>query len=171
MPNWCHNKLTITGSPEEVEELIEFVAGEDKEQLIDFQNISPMPEALEETDADDTSGEDNWYLWRIRHWGTKANAHFEAPAIVLAYRSEERPEGLTSVFVPGEALFVFLTAWSPCAEVITTLAKRFCALTLQLVWAEVGHGSAGRVTWQDGRIVEDIGLGIDEALDSTERWF
>jgi hypothetical protein len=47
MPNWCSNKITVYGSPEELEEFMAKVGHPDKAgEGLDFEKIIPMPESL-----------------------------------------------------------------------------------------------------------------------------
>jgi hypothetical protein len=46
MPNHITNILRIEGSPERVKELLNTIKGKEKNHLVDFNKISPMPETL-----------------------------------------------------------------------------------------------------------------------------
>ena len=44
MPNWCENRVDISGEPEDVKKFMELVG-----KKFDFQKIIPMPKELEDT--------------------------------------------------------------------------------------------------------------------------
>ena len=201
MPNWCHNKLTIKGAPALVAECVaqvahpeqddESVAGEAEamrlaaqtavNQPLDFEQIAPMPEELSREDAVDTAraeelrrryGAADWYEWALANWGTKWNADFDGvfPAIA-AGEEAELPRGRQPIIEPGSAFYAFETAWSPPVPVITTLAKRYPGLEIELVWGEPGAAVAARLRWREGELISDEELALDVALTPEEMWF
>lgn len=85
MPNWVSNKLTIKAN--NVKEVLEFIESKhgDEPSVFDFNNVIPMPKALNcVSSVGDLSdkqrinmriyGYKDWYDWRIAKWGTKWNA-------------------------------------------------------------------------------------------------
>jgi hypothetical protein len=44
MPNWCENELYISGP--DVRRVLEAIKGENKDDVIDFDKIIPMPDSL-----------------------------------------------------------------------------------------------------------------------------
>jgi hypothetical protein len=165
MGNWCHNKLLVKGAPEEVSRFKAEVAGVEG-QLIDFERLEPPPKHLDDGDVDD------WYDWRQEHWGSLGNARFDNPPMVAAVDpGVEPPQGLTSVFSPGEAFYRFLTLWYPPIKLLNKLASRFPSLELTLHWAEVGFENAARVSWKEGKKIEDVELEVSDVLEKSERWF
>ena len=49
MPNWCHNRVTFSGTTEEINNIIEFVAGDTLEEPFSLNAIIPMPEESKKT--------------------------------------------------------------------------------------------------------------------------
>jgi hypothetical protein len=82
MPNHCTNRLTLScGSKETAQQLAQRFKGEESE--LDFNQLIPCPEELLEPPENEAAkvelkakyGHDNWYDWRIAHWGTKWNSY------------------------------------------------------------------------------------------------
>jgi Api92-like protein with ferredoxin domain len=200
LPNWCHNKLTISGDPEVVEAFVAAVAQPEQEpepganeaqaepvavenritQPLDFNRIAPMPEELLEAsgDPEETAelrrrfGTADWYEWALVNWGTKWNANFEGVFLALAVDEDaEVPSSRRPIIEPGRAFYAFETAWSPPVPVLSTLAARYPNLNLELVWGEPGSDVAGRIVWRQGRLHSDEELPLEQALSPKEMWF
>ena len=97
MPNWCNNKLILSGSKPVITTLFEKIK---KDRLL--QTLHPMPDAetLKKWNAERPFTDDEmhlanvfnkepnkgregeeWYPWRLEHWGTKWEA--DRPAFDL----------------------------------------------------------------------------------------
>ena len=80
MPNWTQNYVALEGSKEKIVELKKFFASD--ERVFDFNKILPMPENSDTFFAEGSLGEkerqkfgdNNWYTWSAKNWGTKWNA-------------------------------------------------------------------------------------------------
>jgi len=111
MPNWCENRVDISGEPEDVKKFMELVG-----KKFDFQKIIPMPEELKGTTSPvrtegehanmtpkrrkellDKYGFDNWHDWALSNWGTK----WPADGVQLVVNEEHY------------CRFMFMTAWCP----------------------------------------------------------
>jgi hypothetical protein len=126
MPNWCFNRMKITGTISEITRFKQTcirTVSENKQAQLDFSAIDPMPPGV------------NAY-WAIEHWGTKGNA------------SDFR----VTVDAPGCYEFRFDTVWSPPVPVWEKMAKMFPALEFSL--SGVGEQSewAFEGTIQDGKL-------------------
>ena len=83
IPNWCENRVDISGKPEDVKKFMELAGKKFK-----FQKIIPMPKELQNTTSPvhtevehanmaperqkellDKYGFDNWYDWALSNWG------------------------------------------------------------------------------------------------------
>ena len=112
MPNWCYNKLRVSGPKKELAEFREKAVNKyDKEEQLSLQSLYPMP--MELIGGSDTNkgwqemeveeyllerfGHSGWYNWRVDHWGTKWDLG-EAKLI------KETSSSLT---------YEFETAWTP----------------------------------------------------------
>ena len=82
MPNWCNNTLSLTGPKEKITAIYNKAKKDDAL----LQQLKPMPEALEGTTSPApkegkvqplVDGFDNWYDWRVQHWGTKWDVDME----------------------------------------------------------------------------------------------
>lgn len=76
MPNYVTNKIEFQGKKNDIETVLELIAGED--EYIDFDKIVPSPDYIYQGDLGPEErklyGENNWYDWNRRYWGTKWNA-------------------------------------------------------------------------------------------------
>ena len=50
MPNWCHNEMSVSGSPEDLQKFKDACIGDDDGQpTLDFEGSVPIPEELKDT--------------------------------------------------------------------------------------------------------------------------
>ena len=79
MPNHVQNRITFEGEPKQVAALLAAIQNE-KYGIgsIDFQKIIPMPSNIYRGNLGQKEleryGENNWYDWSVKNWGTKWNA-------------------------------------------------------------------------------------------------
>lgn len=81
MPNWCEDRLVVTGPRQALRDLVARLEGEDpdtqKRVVIDFERILPTPPELlagrpggpAATPVRTPDGDDGWFVWRNEHWG------------------------------------------------------------------------------------------------------
>lgn len=175
MPNWCHNKLRVTGSFDALQKFAEAVAGTDPEtpQPLSFERILPTPAALLDVPSPAPRGMPDWYTWRCDHWGTKWDASFGNPFIALGTDTmdvEASPAGMQEQF-NDELLYEFNTAWSPPLPVIAEAARQHPDVTFILHYAETGMDYAGRAIWVNGVQTDDAPLSVEDVLSPEEMWF
>jgi hypothetical protein len=165
VPNWCHNKLTVTGPPEAVDAFVGKVAGIDADTgdltVLTFTAHVPEP-ALEESSE-----------WRSEHWGTAADAEPHAPGwrVGTAGAVAHRPSSASWMPVEGGTQIVFRTTWSPPVPWLAAVAVAEPELTFELLYAEVGHGYAGRATAHGSEFTDDDSLDVGDVLTPDELWF
>jgi hypothetical protein len=162
-PNWCQNDLYITGPEEEIEKFLDAIRVRDDEATDGerFQLLSalyPTPSELvneyspfgteEERQARiEKYGFEDWYDWRISHWGTK----WPEASLEL----DHEPEYITAIFD---------TAWAPPLKALEKISKDFPALNFEISFEEWGIGFAGTYEFENGKIImqEDHKLQFDE---------
>jgi hypothetical protein len=153
MPNWCQNEVSIFGDKKEIKKFIKYIKSDESD--FDFNKIYPMPKELEETTSGSEDmksdeqkanskkwniefGADNWYDWKILHWGTKWELD---PKYVEVHE-----------LIDDEGCYVeyrFDTAWSPPEGILSRLNEVFKfnkgedALSIQWFYREDGIGYAG----------------------------
>jgi|APSaa5957512622_1039677.scaffolds.fasta_scaffold59033_2 hypothetical protein len=134
MPNWCENRLEITG-PER--ELTLFLAkAKEKDKPLSFQKLHPMPTELAGTSSPGETP--NWYDWRVEHWGTKWDTGREVHADEGSATSQS---------------FSFDTAWSPPTALVKKVSGDFPGLLFRLEYAECGMCFAGFEEYSDGEMI------------------
>jgi hypothetical protein len=172
MPNWCSNKFSVTGEPEQLAVFLQAL----EDRVFSFQKLVPMPEDLrnistggcqingvmhhqwlETPDGPKALTEEfkrdllekhgclDWYSWSCANWGTKWDVR----------------EGvkLHGSLKDGELYCHFDTAWSPPTEFLNTLSKKYPELTFTLYYAEGGVGFWGSYTVTNGEGEEISGVG------------
>ena len=134
MPNHICNIVKIKGNSEEVKKFMKSIAKDTMEdehdvtgyRTIDFNKIIPEPEYENSND---------WYNWRLQHWGTKWNAYNQIKT--------EKPNEL-----------YFLTAWSTPNKIYEALTKKFPNLTIKVDYADEDTGyDCGKMVFEDGKMV------------------
>jgi hypothetical protein len=122
MPNHTDNILTAPdyqGSMSKL--LLPYLYEIDDDYSIDFEKVIPTPASV---DMETPFGENGWYDWRVKNWGSKWNSY--------------------SPSLQGESLF-FQTAWSPPLPIITKLSE-ILKTRLVLDYLDEGCGFIGRFT-------------------------
>lgn len=132
MPNHVVNNVKVRGDKEVIAELFNFVMVEEAQYennrgigTIDFNKIVP-----------ETCGENEWYNWRIKNWGTKWNAY------------EQKKK---------EKEFNFWTAWSMPHEIYLALSLQYPNLTFEVTFADENIGyNCGKVVYQNGKPIAEF---------------
>jgi len=171
MPNWCENKLKMTGPKDLIVALYEravSLSETTNEGLLEA--MRPMPEALKETTA--PRDKPNWYDWAIDHWGTKWDV-------------ETNDLHLSVDEVEGKATIVgfFDSAWSPPLEALVWYGEQHPDVEIELGFLEGGLGFAGVLTISDGEAeekpleignyarVEDVPAALLDQIPMLEAYF
>jgi len=152
MPNWCWNKVKISGPADEVRKLAELVRT--NESAFSFNKVIPMPEELAGIHCGFSTTHDgkkvrnwrvvdrktvavnekalvkkcgfvNWYDWAYANWGTKWDA---SDTETVCHNRKGH----------GTATISFTTAWGPPEPVLARLAELFPSLKIKLNWNEEG---------------------------------
>lgn len=183
MPNWCSNKLLITGP-----DIEEFTKTLNEKGEFCFSQTLPVPAELSDIitgsitidgkhctawrciDGKDipvtqeemaayklTYGHSDWYEWSIANWGTKWDCD------------------LTTVEVDesaGEESYIschFDTAWGPPIEWAKNVSKKYPSLAFTIYFSEGGMGFYGYTRIQNGTtFLNDTRKGFyKEVIDDT----
>ena len=144
MPNWCINKLTITGKEDD---LIKFkIQAKGIETDLCLDNFVPMPRELEDTRS--PGPWPNWYDWRISNWGTKWDV-----------------EGHLTLESENILIYEFDSAWSPPIYWIPKVSSLFPELSFELYFKEAGMCFQGSMVAKEDLSIlqeEDYYEDIDE---------
>lgn len=156
MPNWCDNKLVVTGPNAEFKKFLESITvpmSEDEMQQegettkIDFTVLHPIPEDK----ANNNSLTNGWYDWCCSNWGTKW------PPSRVGYDDDR--------------MFAFDTAWAPPIELFTHISTLFPRLTFTLSYCESGVCFAGKDEIKDGDVENIVnGWEEDDALEIRNKF-
>lgn len=123
MPNWCENKLKISGPKELVQQIVD--------AKFSLEVLCPPPE--EEVKED-------WYSAHCKHWGTKWD-----PGPVEGISVKEKKNDRL------EAHIFFSSAWSPPVEALGALFRKYDGkISLRLKYLEGGMCFIGEAVVKPG---------------------
>lgn len=144
MPNWCNNKLTVTGPKLTVNKFENAACGSDpswgnepaevnEPEIFNFHILVPIPARILALGFDPAG-----YEWCTKNWGTKWGAS----------------DSILDDKWDGQLHYSFNTAWAPPIEFLTALGKKWPKLTFVLEYEECGMGFKGLCKVK-GATVED----------------
>ena len=145
MPNHVMNMLTFSGDAKRISEMKEKIKNDEYGLgTIDFEKIIPMPDSIYRGDLGKAEmekyGKNNWYDWRVGHWGTKWPA----------YGFDE------TVDYSQNNTIEFQTAWAAPHPVIEQLAKMYPDITITHKWADEDLGmNCGEYEYADGERIRE----------------
>jgi len=156
MPNWCSNRVTFCGEPNDIKQIVRLL--ETEKSVFDFNAVIPKPEVFDEivsghckidgkeyrvwrvvdgknvpvsdeeiAQLKRSYGSTNWYDWCRTNWGTKWNA------------SEPQRTDLDEYTVE----YIFDTAWGPPEQVCNKLREMFPKVNISWFYDEPGCELAG----------------------------
>ncbi len=147
MPNWCDNRLSIHGDPEQMKLFREWLG----DKPLTLERINPLPEELKDTIAPTPKGQEekakelvakygapDWYDWRVNNWGTKWDVEMDE-----------------TDSTENDLVYFFNSAWAPPEKAIETLSLRFPKLFFRLYYCETGCGFAGWNNYEDGLLASE----------------
>jgi len=149
MPNWCYNKLVISGNKKNLTIFKDQVKCLETDLCLN--NIVPMPKELYDTVS--PGDDENWYEWRIRNWGIKWD--------VEAHLVEESDSILT---------YEFESPWGPPHNWVRKVALIFPDLSFELYYREPGMCFQGTISAQKDFFV-DKEEDYFEEFDDEEEFF
>jgi len=134
MPNWCSNKLTITGQQADIQAFKTKAVGhspweapEGEPDVLNFHSLVPVPDEVLQAGYESAG-----YNWEMANWGCKWGAS---------------DLGILNDW-EGYVDYEFYTAWSPPIEFLQTVAVQWPALVLILAYEEPGIGFKGIARFQ-----------------------
>lgn len=133
MPNWCSNTLVISGPANPLSDFIAQMSVRDGQPTLLLNDHYPLP--AEEAD--------NWYDWRVEHWGTKWDLNPEDTEVAIL---PETPHWV------GRIEAHFQTAWTPPEAWMAHVSECHPALTFRLTYDEDGCDFGGEKEMTDGEI-------------------
>lgn len=178
MPNWCQNRVHVEGTPERIQELLEFVSCENPIKTTAWFELSYFEKSV---------GYDNDYHKFVEERHNAKPLPFSLNSIVPQPENiftgnlgkEEREQCLRegrpnwydwniqnwgtkwdvsaeiSEIYEGEIEISFDSAWSPPIVVIKRLAELFPDLCITHTYAEIGCMYAGMIVYEGGTMTEE----------------
>jgi hypothetical protein len=152
MPNWCANRLQVRGTREEVGRFARIAGNTPNGGVVEDAIViaethgngdAAVANAIIETNRSEHSpfsfaghvpepehkGNDEWYNWRLQHWGTKWDADSASLRLV-----DENGQWMAEI--------EFMTAWSPPDQWLAAAYEQHPELRFELLWNEE-QGIAG----------------------------
>jgi hypothetical protein len=114
MPNWITNFVCVKGKKQDIQELIDFVDGTNRE--FDFDKIVPQPIDLV----------DGIKEWREKNWGCYFNAQAGPEVYIMRWKWIR----------PNECQIIFDTPWTSPYPVFKKLQELFPAVKLRVIWQD-----------------------------------
>ena len=142
MPNWCENRIKISGSTEKINKLWEKV---ESDGLLNA--LRPQPKNLEEYENID---------WRLQKWGTKWEVNTQDLCV------EDNGDGTSDIY--GD----FDSAWSPPLEAYIAFNKMNNGCEVEGWYSEFGCDYCGLYNVREGDVYCDS-VSAELALPEAER--
>jgi hypothetical protein len=158
MPNWCENRIKISGSTEKINKLWEDV---NSNGLLNALRPQPDNLFLENLDSEkrlelDEDGVPNWYDWRIENWGTKWEVNTQDLCV------EDNGDGTSDIY--GD----FDSAWSPPIEAYIAFNEADNGCEVEGWYSEFGCDYCGLYNSREGDVYCDS-VSAELALPEAER--
>jgi hypothetical protein len=185
MPNWTENYLFVkfdAKDKKQVKFINSFIKAIQKGKMLNF--LKPMPKHQPNinkpkpffaeggfgSEEKQKYGENNWYDWSIKHWGTKWDINKDSLSINL--------DG----FEKGRLFVAFDSAWSPPLKAIVELYEKH-GLNFNLYFVEYGMGVFGQLknsnygegglpsSYEEFKTIEDLrkyltNICVDASIDT-----
>lgn len=135
MPNWCSNKLTVTGDASVVNQFIAENKNLNGQSDLTFEYVVPVPDHIK-NDLGNSGA--SWVDWANNNWGTK----WDVDAAV------ERMSDTAAVYT-------FDSAWSPPFEWMHAASAKYPELSFHLWYAESGVDFGGVREVKNEELVDD----------------
>ncbi|MEM2618260.1 MAG: hypothetical protein QW356_02060 [Candidatus Hadarchaeales archaeon] len=170
MPNWCYNRLCITGKEEELERLLSLVG-----ENLDFERVIPYPRRFRVMDEKYGEMQRRLALFSFLKKGDPDNPRLAERVRKIQEWLRNHRDGYNSggyewcvenwgTKWPAEEVdlekegnqlvFTFSTAWNPPVPVVVALARRFRGLEFRMYYEEPGNDFVGEITLKGGKVVE-----------------
>lgn len=140
MPNWCYNRLRVTGPARDVRrfqaQAVGFCPWDDPEpgeppDVLNFHSLVPVP-----PDVLAARNQPTGHDWAREHWGCNLGAH--RAAVTQQWE--------------GGVLYEFDTAWSPSVRFVENVSRAWPTLVFVLDYEEIRAGYKGLARAQAGAL-------------------
>jgi hypothetical protein len=142
MPNWCENRIKISGSTEKINKLWEEVESDGL-----LNTLRPQPNNLEEYENID---------WRLQNWGTKWEVNTQDLCV------EDNGDGTSDIY--GD----FDSAWSPPIEAYIAFNEADNGCEVEGWYSEFGCDYCGLYNVREGDVYCDS-VSAELELPEAER--
>ena len=188
MPNWCENNLIINGSKKNLEKFYNENRNEEKDENLDFYKSIPMPESVYNgnigIEERKRYGSNNWYDFNVQNLGTKWNVSDADYYLIekvnkkdafntiktIYLKTTEKGKSLQlgcilkKFFIEHEAIYNFLTAWSPPINWLVETSKKYPDLKFSINYIEHGCDFRGTEIYQNGKNIYRLITSVNEYI-------
>lgn len=165
MPNWCDNKLCVTGNEDQIKAFLDFDDSflrahfpcpeelanqispvhvcDTEDDVLAYNHGKPTGQAISQATAKrriEQYGYLGWYDWCVSNWGTK----WPDCDTYKEWR------------YGGSAVLTFTTAWSPPCSGIIKISRDFPDVLFSLSYSEPGVGFEGNFVCKNGHVLVDV---------------
>lgn len=174
MPNWCGNKLTVSGPADKVKELVEFVGQttdrhQDRDaELLNFDRVVPYPKIFKEQDEKVKDFDKRHYCEFMDH-GSRYK-YLRDKGLVAPkdgfnsggyewccdnWGTKWNADSVERQYNVGDtvASFWFSTAWSAPLPIVQELGEKFPELRLEINYGEPMMNFKGVGIMENGEVV------------------
>ena len=137
MPNWCMNRLVVSGN--EVKEFISHSRIDGGSGDFSFSALVPEPEYEDDQ---------QWYDWRNANWGVK----WDVDGARIEYNGDS-------------ATISFDTPWNPPFKWLEKVSGMYPGLTFQNYAGEPGMNFHDVAHYRNGKMVSQLTESFDDNLD------
>lgn len=159
MPNWCDNKIVITGPEQKIQALWDR-ASNDSTVFGLLNAMVEQPDFSQEEEEQNNSFMPIWYNWRLCHWGCKWDIHIDDGLDI-----QDLGDG-------RKAIYGFVqTPWAPPLEAFSEYAFDNEDVVAEVAYVELGNSFAGFLRLEDGMVADQSEIdGIPEVAHLPQ-WF
>lgn len=166
MPNWCSNKLRVTGKRKEIDKFMKRVRGKGLDHWIGERHDPKKPKETlyldlgkfvrpdKETLIKNKGNSEAWYWWNVNNLGTKWFPDIDKNDREITHFSN----GMSSV------VYTFDSAWGPPDRAVKPMSEKFPTLEIYLDYVEPGMAFAGSCHGYQGE-------SYDSPIDFTKENF
>ena len=134
MPNWCENRIEVSGNVKVLKKFKASVKNEDTQ--LSLNSLVPLK---------DSDQDENWDANRCDNWGTKWDVEASLDSSDLSNGDN----------YDGSLRYGFMSAWSPPCEAFLTGSKKFKGVKFIIHYDEPGMCFKGVFICQDGKVLKD----------------
>lgn len=150
MPNWCENYITISGDEKVIDQIVDILKTDGKDDNFFETLIGRNPEVLSEDYENQ-----GWYEANISWYGTKWDISIQEVLNRMSYE-------------PGQISFTCETAWAPPVGFMKNVSEIY-NVEVSGQFYEPGMDFAGQQSYENGVLIDDFEYTYEEGKYFMDR--